>query len=168
MKKLLIALLFAAAILMFSCTPKYTEQKAIAQVDKANDNFPKPVADWLRYKYPCIPLKAKPDSVDYKRWQAAADSLKALYDGELNKLPEVVHITDTVDCVEQCNKKIDELKKTIWLKDDYIVKLQNQIKNTKAVHDTVPIEDSAKIKSLTIVTNDQNKFIIEQNVKIEN
>lgn len=165
--KLAIILVLLAVIFICSCTPKYTEQAAIEGVNKANDNYPKPVADWLRGKYPCITIGTKSDSTEYKHWQTQADSLRALYEEEKNKLPEIVHITDTVDCVAECNKRIDELNKSIWLKDDYIRKLQDKIKQPKAIHDTTKIEDSAKIKSMAEIINTLSKKSDEQQAKIE-
>lgn len=143
MKKLLIL-----TLLFTGC---YSAKKAAEQVKKANDNYPEVVAKTARDLYPCIPLKAKTDSADYNRWKNEADSLKYLYEQSKSKVPDIVEVfTDTTDCVAKCNEQLNNFKKTIWLKDDYILKLENKIRNTKAIRDTIPIEDSAKIKLMAI------------------
>lgn len=141
------------ALLLQSC---YSEKKAVFDTTKANEKYPKAIATLTRKWYPCIDRGTVSDSTDYKKWKNEADSLRGLYEIEKNKLPEIVHIQDTADCVTECNKKIDALNKSIWLKDDYIGKLQYKIDHPKAVHDTTKWEDSAKIKIMQSIIDDKD------------
>lgn len=56
-------ILFIACVIFTSC---YTEKKALEQVNKANDKFPKVVAELARDKYPCTDL-LKPDTTTILR-----------------------------------------------------------------------------------------------------
>lgn len=138
--KLAIILVLLAVIYLCSCTPKYTEQAAIQGVNKANDNYPAPVANWLRGKYPCI-TKASDTTVLTK------DSIVYL---ECPDLPLIVHEPGTTDTVYKTN--------TVKVPFHLPVQVQRI---------TTYIEDSAKIKSMSEIINTLSKKSDEQQAKIE-
>lgn len=138
--KLAIILVLLAVIFFCSCTPKYTEQAAIQGVNKANDNYPAPVANWLRGKYPCI-TKASDTTVLTK------DSVVYL---ECPDLPVIVHEPGTTDTVYKTN--------TVKVPFHLPVQVQRI---------TTYIEDSAKIKSMAEIINTLSKKSEEQQAKIE-
>lgn len=117
--KLAIILVLLAVVFICSCTPKYTEQAAIEGVNKANDNYPAPVASWLRGKYPCI-IKASDTTTLTK------DSIVYL---QCPDLPLIVHEPGTTDTVYKTN--------TVKVPFHLPVQVQRI---------TTYIEDSAKIK----------------------
>ena len=119
MKYRLIIAILAAVALMASCAPKYTPDKAIASVDKANSHFPTPVAEWTRKHYPCI-TKAS-DTVVLSR-----DSIIYV---DCPDLPQIVHEAGTTDTVY--STKTIRVPVHLPVQTQYITKY---------------IEDSAKIK----------------------
>lgn len=132
-KKLLSLLEYSIYTIVFSCIiliialsscSKYTQEKAITDVNKANDKYPAPVADWLRGKYPCI-TKAS-DTVLLTK-----DSVIYI---ECPDLPDVVHVVDPNIPDTVVRTKIIKVPVTLPIRTQLITKY---------------IEDSAKIKVLT-------------------
>lgn len=168
---ILIFSLFAICIMALCSCSKYTEQAATAQLEKAHDKFPGTVAEKTRQWFPCITTGTKTDSTKYLEWMAAADSLNAIYEREKSKLPEVanLNISDSVDCIEKCNEKINEMNQSIGLKDDYIVKLLRQISTIKnnPIHDTTEVEDKAKTKLMQDEIDRLNKLGASKDATIE-
>jgi hypothetical protein len=131
MKKLLII-----AILFAGCTPKYTPEKALEQVNKANDKYPSPVAGWLRMKYPCITKAA--DTVITSK-----DSVVYV---DCPDLPTIIREPGNTDTVIQTQTKIVRVPVTLPVRTQTI---------------TLKIEDSAKIKVMAEEIG-QNKIALSK------
>ncbi len=159
-KALLWALIFSALILfagwLSSCSPKYTEQKAVGEVQKAYTNYKTPTLNWLRDVAPCVPTgsvapEIKTDSAAYKKWKAETDSIVNSYEVFLASLqPEI--IIDSANCDQQrlaYQRNAVKAQSEIGGLRTLITQLQNKIANTKAIHDTIPkpypVKDMAEI-----------------------
>jgi hypothetical protein len=122
-------LLFAIVVALSSCAPKYPVEKAIEQVNKANNKYPSPVADWLRGKYPCITRSA--DTVITSK-----DSVVYV---DCPDLPVIVHEPGSTDTIIQTQTKVIRVPVTLPVQVQTITKY---------------IEDSAKIKVMTVEIGD--------------
>lgn len=122
--------LLAVAIMTWycSCAPKYTADKAITDVNKANNAWPAPVANWLRQRYPCI-IKTSDTTTVTK------DSLIYI---DCPDLPVIVHELGPTDTVI--------MQHTIKVPYHLPIEIQRI---------TTYIEDSARIKVLTSALNAQ-------------
>jgi len=134
-----------AVIFFFGCTPKYTPEKAIADVNKANDKQPQAVSELVRKIYPCITVKAD-TTFNIK------DSLIYI---DCPDLPLIVHEPGTTDTV------INYVTKTNTVRVPVHIQLPAQTI-------TKYIEDSAKIKSLSIEMAKRDKLIEHQKTMLEN
>ena len=126
----------AAILLLLSCSPKYNAEKAIADVDKANGKYPAPVAEWLRKQYPCITRAS--DTVVLSR-----DSIVYI---DCPDLPQIVHEPGSTDTVYKVQTKTVRVPVHLPIQTQYI---------------TTYIEDSAKIKAITVAYNElQAKYTL--------
>lgn len=131
----IIWLLFAGfAISLIASCSKYTQEKAITDVNKANDKYPAPVADWLRGKYPCI-IKSS-DTVLLTK-----DSVIYI---ECPDLPDVVHVVDPNIPDTVVRTRIVKVPVTLPIRTQLITKY---------------IEDSAKIKVMQSAIETRDDYI---------
>lgn len=134
-----VAVLLALVIASIAgCTPKYTPEQAINDVNKANIKQPAAVASYVRQLYPCITVATTTDSSQYHDWMAGIDSLGVLYAAAIDGRSDSIAIHDTTHLP---GGNCTELERLVWLKDDYIGQLTRQIKKPVTIHDTVRLED---------------------------
>lgn len=122
---------------LLSCTPRYTPEQAVNDVNKANIKQPAAVASYVRQLYPCITVATTTDSSQYHDWMADIDSLGVLYAAALSGLPDTAVVHDTTHLPGNCA----DLERLVWLKDDYIGQLTRQIHKPVTIHDTLRVED---------------------------
>jgi len=115
---------------LFVCSC-YSEQKANRQLNKAQEIYPKLTAKKSALWYPCEPIKAVSDSIQYKLWLNEIDSLNQLKIDTLIKFDTVVKYSLFTDC-----QKI-------------VTKYRQVINKLPAIHDTIIKIDNAKIFSIT-------------------
>jgi hypothetical protein len=171
-----VILLILAAI-FFGCNKKYTPEKAIAAIEKADYKQPIPTAKWFANKYPCVPLKPPPlattDSIAYKQWKRETDSLIKNYEDLLNAItPEI--IIDSSTCEEKqkiylSNEK--KYKEIILETNKQVGQLKNKLANIKPVKDSIPVpypvKDSAGLKVLYNLIDVSNAQVVSLKSDLE-
>ncbi len=154
---------------LFSLSSCYTEKKAVKQVNKAYVHHPDTLAKIVRTLFPCTTGEVKPgDSTAYKKYLA---DLQALEDSLKNFQPET--ITDTVIDTWEDSTKIrvlqstnSKLKSQIAFKDKSIQGLLKKCRENAPIHDTLMVEDSAKIYTMTRQMSTYEATIKERDLTI--
>ena len=141
-------------IIIISFTGCYTEKKAVKQATKAMTEKPLKILPLFREKFPCIitGIVRITDSTDYKLWKDSIDKVNAFYGDLLDNIePEIIHDTTIKECDEYRSNEV-RYKAKIEYKDRQLLALNEMIKNSKPIHDTVKIntKDSSEVKEIEI------------------
>lgn len=126
--------LLSVCFLLSSC---YTQQKAIKQLNKAQERYPEQVAKKTALWYPYKPIKAISDSSKYKAWKRKLDTLNSIKIDSI-LITDTCYLFDTIvknKIVTDCNK--------------IVTKYREIIKLLPTIHDTIVQIDSANIFALT-------------------
>ena len=118
--------------ILFSC---YPDRQLLRIKENHPDLVSKKAAEW----YPCSTIKSITDSSEYKKWINEVREVDTMYSEGIDTLYvlnlDTIQKYDTVFIEKNCNK--------------VLYKYKQLIKRVPAVHDTITIEDEAKITSLT-------------------
>lgn len=160
-------LIWGIALMLFSSC--YNIKKAEKQTYKALAKFPVVVAKIARDSFPCYVIRAenKIDSAEFKKWKDSVNILNDFYDDLFKQIqPVVIH-----DTTNHCKAyKDNEIKFMAQIENQkkLISELNNKIDNTPPIKDSTKnwFKDSADMKILQSIIDDQDKDIYDRNINI--
>ena len=140
-----------AALVLGGChlSKKQIDSKAENKIAWVHKNAPEKLADACAEKYPAVVGQVKPaDSTAYKRWLDSLQRLmESLKDSDYDSTAETpVIVWEDSTKINSCQHVVDSL----WQSNQSLRKSVTTLKKmlsspAPAIHDTIPVEDSAKI-----------------------
>lgn len=141
-------------------------------IDKALSKDSSKVAEITRQKFPCIQKQVRPsDSLEYKAWQEGVQEIVDMYEHIIDSLQSGYKSYEKrIDFSSPCDslriyRALSSCAETNTKLRELVDKLKNQ-KAPPAIHDTIPIYDSADIfllrRSHQAETNILRKYILDK------
>lgn len=160
----IIIIFIIVGIIVTQCSCNSTKQN-FKRVNEAILEDPAQTAKQFSDKWPCVPVATVSDSTDYKQYHAELAALIERY----KNIPREV-ISDTILEIWADTSKIKVLRKQVVSLQDhekylnrYISDLTELCSDKPPVHDTIKIDDYAKIQIYTSqieqLNNEKNKYI---------